>query len=71
MAVYTVRTNDEQQALIKNYSELTGTPISTLLRDALLEKIEDELDLQVGVHALANRSGDTISLQEMLDLEDD
>lgn len=72
MAVTTIRLNKQEEQLFQNYAELTGEPMSTLFKDALREKIEDMLDLQAGLEALQNLSGETTSLQDMmkeLDLE--
>ena len=41
-----LRLNDEDMMLIKNYAALHNISVSELLRQAVLEKIEDEYDLQ-------------------------
>ena len=66
MSVTTIRLNKQEEKLFQNYAELTGEPMSTLFKDALREKIEDYLDLQAGLEALQNLSGETISFEEAM-----
>ena len=42
-----LRLNDADAALMRNYAELKEISISELVRTAVLEKIEDEIDLEV------------------------
>jgi RHH-type rel operon transcriptional repressor/antitoxin RelB len=70
MSVTTIRLNKQEEALFQSYAELTGQPLSTLMKQALTEKIEDFLDLQAGTEALKKLSGESISLQEMMKTED-
>ena len=69
MTVTTIRLNKNEENLFLSYSKLTGQPMSTLFKEALREKIEDYLDLQAGLEALQNLSGETTSLQEMMAAE--
>ena len=41
-----VRLNEEDTKLIKAYAEMNNTTISDLIRNAIIEKIEDEYDLK-------------------------
>lgn len=41
-----LRLNKEDEKLIKKYAELKNVSLSELFRSALIEKIEDEYDLQ-------------------------
>lgn len=41
-----VRLNDEDTKLIKAYADINNISISDLIRNAVLEKIEDEYDLE-------------------------
>lgn len=41
-----VRLNEEDTKLIKSYAEMNNISLSDLIRNALLEKIEDEYDLE-------------------------
>ena len=38
--------NEEDTKLIKAYAEMNNTTISDLIRNAIIEKIEDEYDLK-------------------------
>ena len=64
--VTSVRMNDEEAKLINNYANLIGESASTLLKKALLEKIEDMLDLQALNEVLESSTGETTSLQDMM-----
>lgn len=46
MATITVRLNDDEKKLYEEYAKYKNAPISTLLKKAFEEKIEDELDLK-------------------------
>lgn len=41
-----VRLNDEDTELIKAYADMNNISLSDLIRNAVLEKIEDEYDLK-------------------------
>ncbi len=41
-----IRLNEEDAKLIKSYAELNKTTISEFVRNAIMEKIEDEYDLK-------------------------
>ncbi|HCC03933.1 MAG TPA: CopG family transcriptional regulator [Clostridiales bacterium] len=41
-----IRLNEEDAKLIKSYAELNKTTISEFVRNAIMEKIEDEYDLE-------------------------
>lgn len=47
MPTISLRLNQEEEIIFKNYSNFTGEPLSTLLKNTLLEKIEDEYDLKL------------------------
>lgn len=42
-----LRLNDSEAALMRNYAELKNISVSELVRTAVLEKIEDEIDLEL------------------------
>ena len=48
----TVRLNEDETALFKSYAELKNISISELVRNSVLEKIEDEFDLRLYEEAL-------------------
>lgn len=46
MSTISLRLNKEEERLFKNYADFTGEGLTTLLKKALTEKIEEEYDLQ-------------------------
>lgn len=46
MGVSSVRMSKEEEEIIRAYCELHGLNISTALKEALLEKIEDEYEIK-------------------------
>lgn len=46
MSTITVRLNEEEERIYKEYSEFKNIPLSTLMKGALEEEIEDEVDLK-------------------------
>lgn len=53
MSMVSLRLNNEEEALFKSYATHTGKPLSELFKTALAEQIEDELDYELGMQALA------------------
>lgn len=47
-----VRLTDEEAQLIKRYAALKRLSVSDVVRNAVLEKIEDEFDLKTALQAL-------------------
>ena len=47
MSVISVRFNSEEENVIKNYAKSKGFSISQLIKETLMEKIEEEYDLEV------------------------
>ena len=71
-----VRLNDKDTELIKAYAKLNNISISDLVRDAILEKIEDEYDLECYYKALEEykknpKTYTTDELKQMMELWDD
>ena len=62
-----LRLSDEDTLLIKKYAALHNISVSELLRQAVLEKIEDEYDLQCYEKAMSLYKSDpaTYSLEEV------
>lgn len=52
MAV-SLRLNKEDEALIRNYADMKNLSVSEAIRQAIMEKIEDEFDLKVYYEAMA------------------
>ena len=47
MSVISIRFNSEEENVIKNYAKSKGFSISQLIKETLMEKIEEEYDLEV------------------------
>ena len=41
-----LRLSDQESELIKDYAKINNTTVSELIRKTVIEKIEDEIDLQ-------------------------
>ncbi|WP_372868196.1 type II toxin-antitoxin system RelB family antitoxin [Planomicrobium okeanokoites] len=46
MATISLRVDDRESKLIRDYAKLKNTSVSDLMRNAIIEKIEDELDVE-------------------------
>jgi len=47
MTTVSVRLNQEEETFFKSYAVLSGKSLSTLLKEALAQSIEDEYDLNI------------------------
>ena len=54
MATISLRVDDRDSKLIRDYAKLKNTSVSDLMRNAIIEKIEDELDVENFDRVLAN-----------------
>jgi len=59
-----LRLNERDYELIKHYAKMNNIPVSKLLRDAAIEKIEDEIDITLFDEALKDLE-QTYSLDEV------
>ena len=69
-----VRLNDEDSRLFKKYAELNNMTISELVRQAIMERIEDEYDLNVYYEAMEEFKKNPITytheeVERMLELD--
>ncbi|MCF0229754.1 MAG: ribbon-helix-helix protein, CopG family [Parasporobacterium sp.] len=62
-----LRLNEQDAALIKMYASMHNISVSELIRQAVMEKIEDEYDLAAYERAMAEYKKDstTYSLEEV------
>lgn len=68
MSTITVRLNSEEARIYKEYAEFKNIPLSTLMKEALEEKIEDEIDLKAILsyeERLKNDKAEYISFDEV------
>ena len=56
-----LRLTDEDSALIKKYAELNGMSVSDLIRQSVMDRIENELDLSAYEKALAEYRTDPVT----------
>lgn len=66
MATMTMRVNEADAAVIRKYARFEGKTISDYIRDAVLEKIEDEADLAELRKAAAEDDGTRYTHEEVL-----
>jgi len=68
MSLITLRINDDDDNLIRNYAKVNNISISELMRQAVLEKIEDEIDLDLYTQAMKEHTENPqdISFDEMM-----
>ena len=52
MSTISLRLNDDDAELIKNYAKVHNISISDFVRQAIIEKIEDEMDLHLFQQAM-------------------
>jgi predicted DNA-binding protein len=66
--VYSVRFSPEEQSLLEQYAIMHGATISSIIRKATIEMIEDELDLEICLKALKNfeKNPKTYTHEDML-----
>lgn len=69
-----LRLNNEDTKLFKKYAEMNGITVSELIRQSVLEKIEDEYDLKAYEKAIAEYKKNPITysheeVARMLELE--
>ncbi len=62
-----VRLNDKDTELIKAYADMNNISLSDLIRNAVLEKIEDEYDLECYKKAIEeyNKEPKTYTMDEV------
>ena len=46
------RVNEQEMSVIKSYADIRGTTVSDAVREAILEKIEDEFDIDIYTKAM-------------------
>ena len=56
-----LRISEEDLELAKEFSKIKGKSVSELLRDSLLEKVEDYMDYQDAVSALKEYEQDEVA----------
>ena len=70
MAVIQARLSDDEAKIIRDYAKASGVSTSMLIRDAVFEKIEGNLDLALYTKAMKQHETDPdpISFDKMMEL---
>ena len=56
-----IRLSDADARLVKSYAEVKGMSVSDVLRSAVMEKIEDEIDIELARKALEEYEANPIT----------
>ena len=67
MEATTIRFAPEEKAWIQSYCDFVGKSFSDVVREAVLEKVEDEADLLAYREALEESDGEYITMEELLE----
>lgn len=67
MAMISIRLNERDAGLIRNYAKLKGISLSDLVRNTVIQRIEDEIDAQYFAEA-TKKLRNTFSLEELEDM---
>ena len=62
MSVVSIRFNDEEEEIVKNYVKSKGTNLSQYIKNIIFEKIEEEYDLKLVQEYLKAKSKGTLNL---------
>lgn len=68
MTAISIRFNDNQYRKIKDLANFEGESITSYMRNAVLEKIEDEEDYADAVQTMNEDNGKTYSAQEVKEM---
>ncbi|MBC1990409.1 CopG family transcriptional regulator [Listeria seeligeri] len=55
MSVITVRVEEKEKKMIQQFAEINQVSVSTLIRQVLLEKMDDEVDLRLYAEAIQDQ----------------
>ena len=62
MSVISIRFNDEEEEIVKNYVKSKGTNLSQYIKNIIFEKNEEEYDLKLVQEYLKAKSEETLNL---------
>lgn len=68
MSIISLRINEQEEKVIKEYAKLNNISVSELFRSSVLGKIEEDIDLKLYNQAIAEHrdSPNDISFDEMM-----
>lgn len=61
MATFSIRVSENEDKLVRSFAEVHGISLNDLFKEAVLEKIEDELDLKSFNRALMEFNEDPVT----------
>lgn len=69
MTIITLRINNEDEKVIKEYAKSKNISVSALFRNSVLEKIEDDIDLNLYKQVMHDyeENPESLSFDEMLE----
>ena len=62
MSVVSIRFNDEEEEIVKNYVKSKGTNLSQYIKNIIFEKIEEDYDLKLIQEYVKAKSEETLNL---------
>ena len=66
MSATAIRFAPEEREWIQSYADFVGKSFSEVVRESVLERVEDAADLQAYEAALAEDDGTTYSMEEVM-----
>lgn len=68
MSIVSLRMNEQEEKVIKEYAKLNNVSLSELFRSSVLEKIENDMDLEIYHEAMKDHQDnpDDISFDDMM-----
>jgi len=68
MSTISLRISDKESKLIRDYAKTKGISISDLVREAIMEKIEDDIDINLYMKSMKKHrdNPEDISFDEMM-----
>ncbi|HZJ76096.1 MAG TPA: DUF6290 family protein [Oscillospiraceae bacterium] len=68
MSTISLRISDKESKLIRDYAKTKGISISDLVREAIMEKIEDDIDINLYMESMKKHrdNPEDISFDEMM-----
>ncbi|HAC0982503.1 TPA_asm: ribbon-helix-helix protein, CopG family [Listeria monocytogenes] len=55
MGIITVRVDEKEKEMIQQFAEINQVSVSTLIRQLLMEKMDDEVDLRLYAEAMEDQ----------------
>ena len=62
MSVVSIRFNDDEEEILKNYVKSKGINLSQYIKNTIFEKIEEEYDLKLVQEYIKAKSEETLNL---------